>query len=85
MKFSKEEITEKLKALLVDAGAGSEEAIARCGADTSLVEDLGLSSVNMLYMVIAIEETFEVEFDDVSVSSFKLLGDVTDYIAKKLS
>ena len=52
--------------------------------DASLVNDLGLSSVGILYIVIAIEEFFGICFDDVGFSDFKTIKDVVDYIEKKL-
>lgn len=52
--------------------------------DTRLVNDLGLSSVGVLYVVIAIEEFFNIRFDDVGFADFKTIGDVVNYIEKKL-
>ncbi len=52
--------------------------------NASLVNDLGLSSVGVLYVVIAIEEFFNIRFDDVGFADFKTVGDVVDYIEKKL-
>lgn len=50
----------------------------------SLVSDLGLSSVGVLYVVIATEELFDIRFDDVGFADFQTIGDVIDYIEKKL-
>ena len=50
----------------------------------NLSSDLGLSSVGVLYVVIGIEEMFGIRFDDVGFSDFETLGDVMDYIAKKV-
>jgi acyl carrier protein len=50
----------------------------------NLAGDLGLSSVGVLYVVIGIEEMFGIRFDDVGFSDFETLGDVIDYIAKKV-
>ena len=52
--------------------------------NANLTTDLGLNSVGMLYMVIAIEEYFNLRFDDVSFGDFVLVGDVVDYIEKKV-
>ena len=52
--------------------------------EVSLANDLGLSSVGVLYVVIGIEEMFGIQFNDVGFSDFKALGDVIDYIAKKV-
>ena len=50
----------------------------------NLSADLGLSSVGVLYVVIGIEEMFSIRFDDVGFSDFETLGDVIDYIARKV-
>ena len=52
--------------------------------DANLVTDIGLSSVGVLYIVIAIEEFFGIRFDDVGFADFATLGDVIDYIEKKV-
>ena len=52
--------------------------------NANLTTDLGLNSVGMLYMVIAIEEYFNLRFDDVSFGDFVTVGDVVDYIEKKV-
>ena len=49
----------------------------------NLVSDIGLSSVGVLYVVIAIEEFFNMQFDDVGFADFRTVGDVVDYIEKK--
>ena len=53
--------------------------------EVSLANDLGLSSVGVLYVVIGIEEMFGIRFDDVGFSDFETLGDVIDYIEKKVN
>jgi acyl carrier protein len=50
----------------------------------NLADDLGLSSVGVLYIVIGIEEMFGIRFDDVGFSDFETLRDVIDYIEKKV-
>ena len=84
MQMNRAEITEKLKDILLSA-SDDQDVADRCTDDSKLQTDLGLSSVNMLYTVIAIEETFDIRFDDVTVTSFDTFGDVVDYIEKKLS
>lgn len=51
--------------------------------DSNLLTDVGLTSVGILYVVIAIEEFFNIRFDDVGFADFKTIGDVIDYIEKK--
>ena len=80
------EITEKLKDVLKMAMGDSADAILKkCTEDSELVLDLGLSSVGILYVVIAIEEFFSIQFDDVGFGDFKTVGNVIDYIEGKVS
>lgn len=77
------EITEKLKDIFKMAMGNTSVDIDAIGEDTQLVSQLGLSSVGILYVVIAIEEFFNIRFDDVGASDFKTVGDVVDYIERK--
>ena len=51
----------------------------------NLVTDIGLSSVGVLYVVIAIEEFFSIRFNNVGFADFKTVGDVIDFIEKQLT
>ena len=62
----------------------AEIDISALDEGANLVTDLGLNSVGVLYIVIAIEEFFGIEFENVGFGDFKTLGDVIDYIEKKL-
>ena len=50
----------------------------------TLTTDIGLSSVGVLYVVIAIEEFFSIRFDNVGFADFKTVGDVINYIEAKI-
>ena len=50
----------------------------------NLSTDIGLSSVGVLYVVIAIEEFFSIRFDNVGFADFKTVGDVVNYIEAKI-
>lgn len=83
--LSKEEIIVKLKDILLVADGGNADKIKAADENTRLSEDLGLNSVNVLYLVIAIEEVFNIRFDDdTGVDTFKTVGDAADYIGGKL-
>ena len=81
--MKREEIFEKLKDILISA-SDDEEKIKQSTEETKLQTELGMSSVDMLYTVIAIEEAFDIRFDDVTVTSFVTVGDVVSYIEGKL-
>ena len=73
------EIGEKLKEILVLA-LGDTVDLSYCTEQSNLTTDLGLNSVGILYVVIAIEEFFNIRFEDVSFGDFATVGDVLDYI-----
>lgn len=81
MQNKRTEIAEKLKDILVLA-VGNGVNLENCNEQSNLTTDLGLNSVGILYVVIAIEEFFNIRFEDVSFSDFRCVGDVLDYIEK---
>ena len=80
--MNRQEITEKLKEILVLA-LGSAVDMEKCTEDANLTTDLGLNSVGILYVVIAIEEFFGIRFGDVSFGDFQTVADVIDYIEEQ--
>ena len=81
--MNRQEIIEKLKEI-AELTVQDPAILANMTEDSDLNTDLGLSSVGLLYIVIAIEEMFNIRMDDVSFGDFKTVGDVVDYIVKKL-
>ena len=82
--LSRAEIFGKLKEILLFADAKNSDLIENCDENTKLVTDLCFNSVSVLYMVIAIEESFGVVFDNVSMNDFETIGDVVNYIEARL-
>jgi acyl carrier protein len=82
--MSRSEIIEKLADVIQMAMPGTELDASTLSEDANLVNDLGLSSVGVLYIVIAIEEFFNIRFDNVGFADFSTIGDVVDYIDQKL-
>lgn len=85
MLMTRNEILEKLKEILVSADERNRDRLNEVTEAANLYTDLGLSSVNMLYMVIAIEEIFNIRFDNIGINEFQTVGDVVSYIEGKLS
>ena len=84
MAVNRSDIIEKLKEILVSADESNRAKLAGITEQSDLFTDLGLNSVNMLYMVIATEEVFNIRFDDVGMNEFRTVGDVASYIEGKL-
>ena len=83
--MSRSEIIEKLKDVIKMATGSDDDALDQVKESSLLTTDLGLSSVGVLYVVIAIEEFVSIQFDDVGFGDFSTVGSVIDYIEKKVN
>lgn len=81
----KQEILEKLSGIFKLVMGENAANLADCNENANLIDDLGLNSVGILYLVIAIEESFGIRFDDVGTSDLKTVGQVVEYISSKVS
>ena len=84
MALSRNEIKEKLSDVMKMVLSDAQPDLSARDESSRLVEDLGLNSVGVLYIVIAIEEFFGIEFEDVGFDDFKVIGDVVDYIEEHI-
>lgn len=78
--LTREEVLSGLKEILVMIDPSKEEVAKNLNEESRLVEDVGLASVSLLYLVIAIEEKFNIEFGDLGVEDFKTVKQTIDYI-----
>ncbi len=85
MKWTRESIIAELRSILISADERKRAVVESCTEDANLALDIGLTSVGILYIVIAVEETFGIRFDNVNASDFVTLRNVADYIEGKLS
>ena len=82
--MTKEEILTKLKdifKLVVHNGVD----VSELDTSANIMLDLGVNSVALIYLVLAIEKSFNIEMRDVSYNSFKTVGEVIDYIYEKVN
>ena len=76
------EILEKLRAMIADQFAVDEEEITM---ETSFEDDLGADSVDLVELVMAMEEEFEIgETQEEDLGGLKTVGDAVNYIAGKV-
>jgi acyl carrier protein len=79
--MTRELIIEKLKNIYTlvsgnsDTSSFTEESDLRTG--------LGLNSIGMLYMIIAIEEDFSIRFENIAMGDFNTVLDVVNYIEEQ--
>ena len=83
--MTRTEIIEKLKAIILQATGNEPESLDNCSEASNLTTDLGMNSIALLFVVIAIEETFDICFEEDAVSDFKTVGDVVNYIEAEVN
>ena len=77
-----EEIFKTMQDLIAEQFAIDADEISM---DSSFVDDLGAGSVDLVELVMAMEEEFEVgEIQEDELGSLKTVGDAVNYIAGKL-
>ncbi|MBW2229559.1 MAG: acyl carrier protein [Deltaproteobacteria bacterium] len=53
---------------------------AELNADANILEDLGADSLDVVELVMAIEEAFDIEIPDEDAEAMRTLGDVEKYV-----
>ena len=81
--MSNEEIFQTMKDLVAEQFAMEPDEVTM---ETSFEEDLGADSVDLVDLVMAMEEEFEIgETQEEDLSGLKTVGDAVNYIAGKLN
>ncbi len=76
------DIEAKLKELLYEID--DEIDVDEIMAESKLKEDVGLSSVAMIYMAVSIENEFGIDLSDANMNDLVTVGDVVELIEKYL-
>ena len=78
-----EEILKKLQELIGEQFATAPEKITM---ETSFEEDLGADSVDLVELVMAMEEEFDIgEVQEDELTGMKTVGDIVQFLSGKLS
>ncbi len=70
-------VFEKVKGILVDQLDVEEDKVTM---ESSITEDLGADSLDVVDLVMSLEEEFDVEIPDDQVENIKTVGDIVKYI-----
>ncbi len=54
-------------------------------SDANILDDLGADSLDVVELVMAIEETFDLEIPDEEVEALRTIGDVEKYVSQRLA
>lgn len=80
--MTKEEIFETMRQLIAEQFAIDTDEIRM---DSSFVDDLGADSVDLVELVMAMEEEFEIgEIREEELQGLRTVGDCVNYLAGKL-
>ncbi|MBR2902384.1 MAG: acyl carrier protein [Clostridia bacterium] len=70
---------EKIVAIVADKMRIDADKIA---VDANLVEDLGANSIDVVEVIMAIEEEFNIQFDEEDAADMRTINDLVSYIEK---
>ena len=70
-------VLEKVKAILADQFDAEEDSIT---AETTIQDDLGADSLDVVDLLMTIEDEFEVEIPDEEIENIKTVGSLVSYI-----
>ena len=70
-------IFEKVKEVIIDQLAVEDEVIK---LETSFIDDLGADSLDIVELIMALEEEFDLQIPDSEAEKITTVGDVVEYI-----
>ena len=75
--MSSEEVFDKVKEIIVEQLGVAENAVTQ---ESSFIDDLGADSLDIVELIMALEEEFDIEIPDSDAEKVVTVGDVVDYI-----
>ena len=78
--MSSEEVFEKVKEIIVEQLGVVENAVTE---EASFIDDLGADSLDIVELIMALEEEFDMEIPDADAEKIATVNDVVEYIKDK--
>ena len=72
-----EDIFEKVKDIIIEQLGVAENSVT---LESSFIDDLGADSLDIVELIMALEEEFDLEIPDADAEKVVTVGDVVDYI-----
>ena len=76
-----EEVFEKVKKIIVEQLGAAETSVTM---EASFIDDLGADSLDIVELVMALEEEFDIEIPDADAEKVATVGDVVEYIKENV-
>jgi acyl carrier protein len=70
-------VFEKVKKIIVEQLGVEEDEVTR---ESSFIDDLGADSLDIVELIMALEEEFDIEIPDSEAEKIASVGDAVDYI-----
>ena len=80
--MSSEEVFERVKKIIIEQLGVTESTVT---LEASFVDDLGADSLDIVELVMALEEEFDMEIPDSDAEKVVSVGDVVDYIKEHVA
>ena len=75
--MNQEEVFEKVKGIIVEQLGVTETAVT---LEASFIDDLGADSLDIVELIMALEEEFDIEIPDADAEKIVTVNDVVEYI-----
>ena len=79
--MSEEEVFDKVKEIIVEQLGVAENSVT---TEASFIDDLGADSLDIVELIMALEEEFDIEIPDADAEKVVTVGDVVDYIKENV-
>ena len=79
--MDRKEIMGKVRKIISEKLGVEEEKVVE---EAKLIDDLGADSLDLVDLIMDLENEFGVKVDDSDIEKISTVGEVVDYIAKKL-
>ena len=75
-----DEIFEKVKGIIVEQLSVADDAVTK---EASFIDDLGADSLDVVELIMALEEEFDMEIPDADAEKITTVNDVVEYIKER--
>ena len=79
--MSTEEVFERVKKIIIEQLGTVDTAVTM---DASFLDDLGADSLDIVELVMALEEEFDIEIPDTDAEKVVTVGDVVEFIKENV-
>ncbi len=80
--MSNSQTAERIKAIIVEQLGVAAEEVA---PEASFIEDLGADSLDIVELIMALEEEYDIEISDEDAEKIQTVGDAINYIQEHTS